>query len=145
MENNQFMALWDISNQCERENIRLSHEYQLKHNISDTAFWILYTLHDADEKMTQTEICNCLYAPRQSGNTALKKLEQDGIVKKEAVPGNLKSKYIVLTEKGQELAERIVAPMKKAEYETFAAFSEEELRIYVAVMQKRCAMFRELL
>lgn len=145
MENRKYMPYWDISNQCEKEIIRICHQYELKNDISDTAFWILYSLHDAEEEMTQTDICNCMYAPRQSTNTALKKLEQDGLVEKVAVPGNQKSKYIVLTEQGRNLAEQIVVPMKQAEHDTLASFEEEEIKIYLAILQKRCECFRKLL
>lgn len=69
---------WELSNQCEKEMISICREYELKHNISDTPFWILYVLHGSREQMPQTDICNSLYQPRQSTDTALKKLEADG-------------------------------------------------------------------
>lgn len=59
--------------------ISICREYELKHNISDTPFWILYVLHGSEEQMPQTDICNSLYQPRQSTNTALKNWRQMGI------------------------------------------------------------------
>lgn len=143
--NYSYTDLWDISNQCEREIIRISHDYQMQHNISDTEFWILYTLHENEEEMTQTDIGNCLYAPRQSTNSALKRMEQDGTVEKIPIPGNKKSKYIGLTSKGRILAEQVITPMKEAEKDTFAAFSQEEIEVYLKIMQKRCDVFRTLI
>ncbi len=145
MINNHSAELWDVSNQYEREIIRITREYQLKHNISDTAFWILYTLHENESRMTQTDICYCLYAPRQSTNSALKKLEADGLVEKIFVSGNQKSKYIVLTQRGQRLAEEVVKPMKCAEQKTFDSFTQEEIEIFLAISKQRCEMFRRLL
>lgn len=112
---------------------------------SDTAFWILYVLHGSEEQMTQTDICNSLYQPRQSTNTALKKLEEDGIIKKTPVPGNQKSKYIVLTQKGRTFVERIVVPMKQVEQDTLALFSDEEIKIHLSILKKRCELFRTLI
>ncbi len=145
MIENKYVACWNISNQCDREIIRICHEYELKHNISDTAFWILYTLHEADMEMTQTDICNSLYAPRQSANTAINKLAKDGIVKKIPVPSNQKSKYIVLTAKGLKLAEQIIVPMKKLEQDALSFFTDEEIENYLKIIQKRCELFRTLL
>ena len=140
----KYNEYWDMSNLCEREIIRICHEYEMKHNISDTAFWILYTIHGSEERMTQTDICSSLYAPRQSTNTALIKLEEDGIIEKIPVPDNKKSKYVVLTERGKAFAGSIVLPMKQAEQKTLAAFTDEEIEIYLNVMKKRCELFRTL-
>lgn len=141
----KYREYWEISNQCEKEIISICREYELKHNISDTAFWILYVLHGSEEQLTQTDICNSLYQPRQSTNTALKKLEEDGIIEKTPVPGNQKSKYIVLTKKGKTFVERIVVPMKQVEQDTLALFSDEEIEIHISILKKRCELFRTLI
>lgn len=145
MIDHKYDEYWNILNQCEKEIIRICKEYELKHNISDTAFWILYVLHATDEKLTQTDLCNSLYQPRQSANTALIKLEEDGIIEKAPVPGNQKSKYIILTKKGKAFVEQSIVPMKKAEQDTLSAFTDEEIQIHLKIMQKRCEQFRTLI
>jgi len=145
MGNNNDRACFETASLYEREIIRICRDYEMKNDISDTEFWILYVLHDNADEMTQTDICNSLYAPRQSTNSALKRLEQDGTVEKHAVPGNLKSKHIVLTEKGVALTKRIIAPMKRAEQDVFASFTDDENRIYLEIVRKRCALFRTLI
>ena len=46
--------------------------------ISECAFWILYTLRVEEKSFTQAEICEFLIEPKQTVNSALKKLEAEG-------------------------------------------------------------------
>lgn len=45
--------------------------------ISECAFWILYTLRVEEKPFTQAEICEFLIEPKQTVNSALKKLEAE--------------------------------------------------------------------
>lgn len=134
-----------ILDRCDKELDDIYHDYALQHNLSDAALWILYVLYDAKEGMTQADICNCWFFSRQTINTALKSLVQQDVIKLEPIPGNRKSKGIVLTTNGKEMAQRIAGPLKQAENQVFAAFSEEENELLVDLMQKRCSLLRKFL
>lgn len=41
--------------------------------LSDCTFWILYALRENNARLTQSEICNFFYQPKQTVNSALKK------------------------------------------------------------------------
>ncbi len=100
---------------------------------SDCEFWILYTLCLSDQPMTQSELCDMQYQPKQTVNSSLKKLEADGyltLVHK----NNRRSKYIELTPLGEKLATNTAQQVIHIELETFATFTKEEqdtfLRLY---------------
>lgn len=68
--------------------------------ISECAFWILYTLRVEEKPFTQAEICEFLIEPKQTVNSALKKLEAEGYLTLSA-GADQRSKRVCLTEKGR--------------------------------------------
>ena len=68
--------------------------------ISECAFWILYTLRVEEKSFTQAEICEFLIEPKQTVNSALKKLEAEGYLTLSA-GADQRSKRVCLTEKGE--------------------------------------------
>ncbi len=139
---NRYTALLD---QYDKEINEIYHAYALRHNLSDAALWILYVVFGSEEDITQADICNDWFFSRQTINTALKGLEQQGIIKLEPVPGNRKSKHVAFTPEGKLLAQRIVVPLRCAENQVFDAFSDEENRLFVEMAGKRCSLLREFL
>lgn len=140
-EYSDYAALLD---QCDKEVDEIYHYYAQKHNLSDAALWILYAVYDLKNGITQAEICNCWYFSRQTINTALKRLEEQGIIELVLIPGNRKSKGIALTLEGKQMAKRIIKPLRQAENQVFAAFSDEENRMFIEMSQKRCKLLSKL-
>lgn len=134
-----------LLDQFDKELDDIYHDYALRHGLSDAALWILYVIHDSETCVTQADICNGWFFSRQTINTALKGLVQQGILKLDAVPGNRKSKHVTLTSQGQAAAQRIVAPLKQAENQVFASFSDAENQLFVEMAGKRCSLLREFL
>lgn len=134
-----------LLDQFDKELDDIYHDYALRHNLSDAALWILYAVHGSDTGVTQADICSGWFFSRQTINTALKGLTQQGIIKLDAVPGNRKSKHVTLTPQGQSLAQRIVVPLKQAENRVFAAFSDAENQLFVEMAGKRCSLLRDFL
>ena len=66
----------------------------------------MYTLREANREMTQSE-CHAMYEPKQTVNSALKKLERDGIIELLEMKDK-RSKRLHLTEKGEEFARETV-------------------------------------
>lgn len=97
--------------------------------LSDCAFWILYSLRESDACLTQSDICNIIYQPKQTVNSALKKLEQDGYILLLPVK-NRRSKQIALTDKGLLLAEQTADRVLLAEETALTQFSYEELELF---------------
>lgn len=100
--------------------------------LSDCAFWILYTLHDAQQPIKQSDICDDASMPRQTVNSALKKLEQDGYLTLRRIEGKM-GKSIHLTEKGAQFVQKNIAPIMRAEEQACASFSDEEKTLFLNV------------
>ena len=92
--------------------------------ISECAFWILYTLRAEDRQFTQTEICEFLQEPKQTVNSALKKLEAEGYLA--LVSGaDQRSKRVVLTERGERFAAAQVDRVPEAEAGALGAMTPQ--------------------
>lgn len=139
---NEYTALLD---QYDKELDDIYHYYALRCNLSDAALWILYAVYGSKEGVTQAGICNGWFFSRQTINTALKGLARQEIIRLDPIPGNRKSKYVTFTEDGRKLAQQIVAPLKQAENQVFASFSDEENRLFVEMAGKRCSLLRQFL
>lgn len=59
------------------------------------------------------------------------------------MPGNRKNKQICFTEKGKELAERVIIPLMKAEQDSFSHLNKAEREILLSVTQKRIRLLKE--
>lgn len=122
MTNNEFIR---SINRLLKECDTVYHAAAAKAGLSDCGFWILYTLQDAGHTYTQSEICAIASMPRQTVNSALKKLERDGILTLEHSEGKLR-KGISLTEEGRAFSEKFITPVTAAEIRVCASFSNEE-------------------
>ena len=71
--------------------------------MAECAFWILYTLRVEEKSFTQAEICEFLVEPKQTVNSALKKLVAEGYLALSAGTDQ-RSKLVRLTPKGEQLA-----------------------------------------
>ncbi len=103
--------------------------------LSDATYWILYALSGEDEPLTQKELFDMLYFPKQTTNSALKKLEDQGLISFN--PGKDKrSKYISLTDKGISLSKETVDKAIAAELASFSTFSEEDAEILLSLYER---------
>ncbi len=129
-------------NQAYMERDDLYHQYAKSYGLSDTAFWLLYSIYEREEPCTQREICaNWFYAP-QTVNTAFKGLEQQGWLQLLPVPGNRKNKIVALTEKGSEVCAQIIAPLIKAEQVSFQKLNDQERAALLTTTQKHVQLLK---
>lgn len=110
--------------------------------ISDSTFWILYMLYDYPEGITQSEICSMSYFPKQTINSSLKKLEADGVI--ELLPGNNgRSKKIVLTASGNELMNRTIVKVRRAECNALDSMTSGEKEAFISIIDKFTRLLNE--
>lgn len=83
--------------------------------ISNTAFWILYTVRKEKETYKQKDLCDMWSYSKQTINSALKKLEEQNIIKLIMTEGNKKDKKIILTEKGEKIVKEFIDPVNEIE------------------------------
>ena len=112
------------------------HSYSRYFSMPDTRSRILYCLHESSSPWTQAALAEWIFSPMQTVNSALKKMEQEGILTLNPLPDNRKNKQICLTEAGKVLAERVAVPLKRAEDLAFDGLTIEEQRQMVGLLRK---------
>lgn len=131
--------------QMKRFNLLMSktdaayHEAALKVGLSDSSFLVLYTICSCGGECLLSDIT--LGASKQTINSALRKLEADGIVCSEVFSGRKKKVYF--TEKGERLARDTVLQVIEIENEIFDSWSGEEKEIYIELTQRYLTAFEE--
>ena len=102
------------------------HEMALKFGQSDSVMNILYTICDYGESCPLQEICRRSGISKQTINSALRKLEREGIVYSEQA--GVKGKNVCLTEKGKELVGDTAVRVIEAENGILASWPEEDVK-----------------
>lgn len=116
------------------ETSALYHKAALKLGMSDSVMSILYTILSEGSPCSIGTIRRLSGLSRQTINSALRKLESDGLIGLQAVDG--KQKSVLLTEKGERLAEETVVKLIEAENRVYGAWSEEELSEYLRLTDR---------
>ena len=121
-------------NQLLKECDNIYHDAAVRAGLSDCAFWILYALWETDHPMTQSEIGDNASMPRQTVNSALKKLEKDGYLTLEKIDGKM-GKSIHLTQAGEEFIQTHISPIATAEERVCAQFTQQEQEIFLSTFR----------
>ena len=109
------------------------HEMSLKLGLSDSAMIILYTICDQGERCPLQDICRYSGLSKQTVNSALRKLEAEGVLYLEAAGS--RNKTVCLTEKGMGLAERTVKRIMQAENEIYVSWPEQDVEKYLELTE----------
>ena len=139
----------ELKTQMKRLNLLFSetdaayHEAALKLGLSDSAMLILYTVCSQGGACPLNDITHTSGVSKQTINSALRKLETEGMVRLETI--GARRKRVCLTESGKELAERTVFRLIKAENEILGSWSEEEQTLYMELTHRYLISFKEKL
>ena len=112
--------------------------------LSDCAFWVLYALREAERPMTQSDVCAAVYQPKQTVHSALKKLMGAGYLQL-AEGRDRRSKYLVLTERGEALVRRTVDPVMAAETAAIDTLTEAERTQFLSLCRRYNTALRQYL
>lgn len=123
-------------NQSIKQIDDIYHVYAVKCGLSDSAFWILYSLCQADKPYTQNDFCTEWYYPKQTVNSTVSNLIKHGYVILESTPGTRKSKEIVLTDAGKAYTEKTIRPLLEAEQRAFEKMSAAEREAYLILINR---------
>ena len=121
----------------------LYHNYVKSIGLSDSAFWLLYSLYEHGEPYTQKDLCEAWFYPPQTINTALKALEEKGLISLTFVPGNRKNKQILFTQAGKNLIQEKIVPLVCAEERSFDRLEEDEREQLLTLTQKHIGLLEE--
>ncbi len=117
------------------------HEMYLKLGLSDSAISILYAILENGGMRPLQEICHYTGLSKQTINSALRKLEAEGILYLERA--GTKSKNVCLTEKGKTLAEQTAGRVITAENEIFASWAQEDVEKYLELTEAYLLALKE--
>lgn len=106
----------------------------LKFGISDSFSKILYAVCSFGDYTLLTDICHSTGLSKQTINSALRKLESDGIVCLEAVDG--KSKKVGLTEKGKQFTQNNAVRLIEMENAIFESWSDSDVQKYLELTER---------
>lgn len=127
-------CLWEYNNIL-KENDNIYRDLARDLGLSVCQFWILYTLRTESLPPSQRDICASLYLPKQTINSALKKMESEGYLA--LAPGkDQRSKRILLTSKGILLCEETVDQIISIERSAFADLSEEKQELFLSLFHQ---------
>lgn len=119
----------------------LYHSASLKLGMSDSVSIVLYSLCDLGNGCLLSDIYKNSGISKQTVNSAVRKLEADGIIYLELSDG--KKKKVLLTDKGKDYIEKTAARIRRAETDAFGSWREEDVRTYIRLMEKYNDCFRE--
>ena len=117
------------------------HEMSLKLGLPDSAMIVLYTICDNGECCLLQDICRRSGLSKQTVNSALRRLEADGILYLESAGS--KAKKVCLTEFGKGFADQTAGQIIKAENEIFDSWSNEDVDKYLKLTEAFLAALRE--
>lgn len=134
---------WGEYTKINKEFDEIYHKIALHYKLSDSSFWILYSLYEAKHPCTQMEICKEWRFSKQTVNSTIKNLENLGYITKENYESNRLYKKIYLTSLGMKVAEKTVKNLIMLEDIAFSKISEEELDTIINLLQKVLSSFKE--
>lgn len=134
MEDLTFSQFNEASCRLHKEEDGLYHRLARHFGLSDSELWILYTLAVYQKPVTQARMCGYLSLSKQTVNSGLKQLEQEGYIQLTGGPG--RQKYLRLTARGEQLSDRTVRPILEAEERAFLGLAGEERARLLALERK---------
>lgn len=117
------------------------HEAALKLGLSDSAMLILYTICNYGECCQLKDIRALSGISKQTINSALRKLEKEGIVYLEAAGG--RRKMVCLTDAGKELSANTVARLIEIENRIYGSWSRADVEKYIELTQRYLTTFKD--
>lgn len=103
-------------------------------DIPDSVLRILYAVCELGDGCLLSDVCRNAGITKQTVNSALRRLESDGILYLEA--DGKKSKRVYLSAAGHEYVERTAIRLLDAEARAVSCWSEEEVSEYLRLMNK---------
>lgn len=100
-------------------------------NINYYLLFVLYAL-DGQEDMTQKKICICTGLTKQTVNSVVRSLKEDGYAVLSPGRGDRREKQVSLTEKGISYSEKLLAPLRELENRVLHIIGRERVEQMIA-------------
>ena len=132
-------------NRASKELEQLYHAYARRASVSDAALWLLYVIRLSGNNLTQAAICTDWHYPPQTINSALKRLEAQGLAALAPAAGSKRDKTVRLTPEGCCIAESIIDPLIDAGRSALADLSPEDRSALVSLSRRYLDLLGERL
>lgn len=123
-------------NQLAKKQEEIYHECAKKAGITDTQFWVLYALCEAERPLCQNSFCENWCYSKQTVNTAVANLEKSGLIALTYAEGSHKQKDIRLTPAGENFCTLHIRTLLQAESTALMHLSNEERAAFFATQEK---------
>lgn len=130
-------------NKLMNEIDNLYHQFAVKSGLSDSAIIILYSICENGGRCDLSSIYKQTGTSKQTINSAIRKLENDGIIYLENKNG--REKTVVLTERGETSVAKSVFMLFGIENEILSEFSEQEVDANIEFNRRYADLFRKKL
>lgn len=128
-------------NQLTTELESLYHLASAKLGMADSVSIVMYALYQAGGECLLADIYKESGISKQTINSALRKLEAEGMVTLAQHSG--RAKKVIQTDAGKSYAQATTARLVEAEAAAFAAWTEEDFRICSQLMSSYADSFRQ--
>lgn len=110
------------------------HEISSALGLSDSSMIVLYTVFDNGGSCMLQDICRNSGISKQTINSALRKLESEGIIYLESA--GTKNKKVCLTEQGKHLANHTAGKIIEMENDIFSSWEKEDVEKYLELTER---------
>lgn len=124
-----------------KETDAIYSRFAKRSGLSDCAFWLLYSVREADGNCTQKEICGQWAMNKQTVNSALKVLEKRGFITLVPSETDKRSRYIVLTEQGERFALENIDIIFQLEQLTLQKMTDTERDAMIEINRRYYKLF----
>lgn len=108
-------------------------QYARKHGLGFKNFFVLRVLYMNSEGCTQNDICSFSVVSKQTVSAIMKSFLSKDYITMEGNMADKRNKLVKLTETGREFAEKVVAPVIKAEESVMSLFTTEQRAVFLTL------------
>lgn len=123
-------------NRLSKKQEEIYHGCAQKAGITDTQFWVLYALCEAETALCQNSFCGDWCYSKQTVNTAVANLEKAGLIAMAYAEGSHKQKDIRLTQAGETFCDQYIRTLMQAESTALMHLTGEERAAFFATQEK---------
>jgi len=106
------------------------------YGLTEAQFNVLFALKYKQHDWTQSDLGKVLVVTRASVTSVLDKLEEKGLVKRDAVPGNRRIYHVKLTKKGLALVDKAEPVYRKDIHEVLCEFDDAACRKLIRSLER---------
>lgn len=133
---------WREYNSMLKEWDDIYHQAAQRCGLSNAAYWLLYTLCDEEQELSQNDFCKQWFLSKQTVNSAIAALKKEGYIILDTV-SHSRRKIIRLTKEGESFCQEKVKPFLDADRASLSGLSPEERSLMLSLMQKQLSLFKK--